>query len=361
MVYEFTATDDNTYFFGLHLVSSDDYRYVLNAHGDVVALVSKTGSTISKYYEYDAFGNEINPDSSDTNPYRYCGEYYDFESGTIYLRARYYSPMHGRFTQVDSARDGLNWYAYCGNNPIMCIDPLGTEYYIIYSKSEGTDFELEALSDKQNLMEKAGVPEDKIILIGIANGDEFVEAWNSMGIVKDSDGNVIGTCDIDNVIINTHANPMKLIVDNTNKSSAISSVSKSAEEKTLSNSLDNKSIKGNVIIYGCNAGHLNYQDSVGSVIASKTNGAPVLASDGTVSSTGNSLYVVKKGTKGKPDEDFFRYCRQAKNLPGSFQRLNNNEGEGWIVFRNNGYCVTRRIIERTVRKLYPCYAINISY
>ena len=44
MVYEFTATDDNTFFFGLHLVSSDDYRYVLNAHGDVVALVNATGN-----------------------------------------------------------------------------------------------------------------------------------------------------------------------------------------------------------------------------------------------------------------------------------------------------------------------------
>ena len=125
MVYEFTATDDTKYFFGLHLVSSDDYRYVLNAHGDVIALVSKTGSTVAKYYEYDAFGNEINPDASDTNPYRYCGEYYDFESRTIYLRARYYSPTHGRFTQVDTARDGLNWYAYCYNNPVAFVDPSG--------------------------------------------------------------------------------------------------------------------------------------------------------------------------------------------------------------------------------------------
>ncbi len=114
----------NTYFFGLYLVSSDDYRYVLNAHGDVVALVNASG-TITKRYEYDAFGNELTPDESDTNPYRYCAEYFDIESGTIYLRARYYSPNHGRFTQLDPARDGLNWYAYCANNPIMFVDPWG--------------------------------------------------------------------------------------------------------------------------------------------------------------------------------------------------------------------------------------------
>ncbi len=124
MVYEFTATDDNTYFFGLHLISSDDYKYVLNAHGDVVALVNSSG-TVTKRYEYDAFGVELNPDENDTNPYRYCAEYFDVESGTIYLRARYYSPNHGRFTQLDPARDGLNWYAYCSNNPILFVDPWG--------------------------------------------------------------------------------------------------------------------------------------------------------------------------------------------------------------------------------------------
>ena len=133
-MYEFTATDDTAYFFGLHLVSSDDYRYVLNAHGDVVALVNSSG-TVTKRYEYDAFGVELNPDENDENPYRYCAEYFDVESGTIYLRARYYSPNHGRFTQLDPARDGLNWYAYCSNNPIMFVDPLGTDA-IVTNQSE---------------------------------------------------------------------------------------------------------------------------------------------------------------------------------------------------------------------------------
>ena len=137
MVYEFTATADTAYFFGLHLVSSDDYKYVLNAHGDVVALVNASG-TITKRYEYDAFGVELNPDETDTNPYRYCAEYFDIESGTIYLRARYYSPNHGRFTQLDPARDGLNWYAYCANNPIAFVDPSGC--FITLS---GTEEEIE--------------------------------------------------------------------------------------------------------------------------------------------------------------------------------------------------------------------------
>ena len=46
-------------------------------------------------------------------------------SGLIYLRNRYYDPSIGRFITEDPARDGLNWYVYCANNPINFIDPLG--------------------------------------------------------------------------------------------------------------------------------------------------------------------------------------------------------------------------------------------
>ncbi len=33
--------------------------------------------------------------------------------------------MVGRFTSVDPAKDGLNWYAYCNGNPVNFIDPSG--------------------------------------------------------------------------------------------------------------------------------------------------------------------------------------------------------------------------------------------
>ena len=66
-----------------------------------------------------------------TNAFRYCGEYYDKETGTIYLRARYYNPSNGRFTQRDSfaGKQGdplsLNLYTYCHNNPILYWDSSG--------------------------------------------------------------------------------------------------------------------------------------------------------------------------------------------------------------------------------------------
>lgn len=52
-----------------------------------------------KNYKYDAFGIETDPESLDSNPFRYCGEYFDRETGEIYLRARYYNPVIGRLQQ----------------------------------------------------------------------------------------------------------------------------------------------------------------------------------------------------------------------------------------------------------------------
>ena len=57
--------------------------------------------------------------------FRYCGEYFDEESGFIYLRNRYYDPSIGAFINEDPIRDGLNWYVYCSGNPVMFVDPSG--------------------------------------------------------------------------------------------------------------------------------------------------------------------------------------------------------------------------------------------
>ena len=85
----------------LAVETADEYgnasrkTYLNNAHGDVVQLADDTGAVLW-YYDYDSFGNEINPQENDTNPFRYCGEYTDDETDTIYLRARNYSPATDR-------------------------------------------------------------------------------------------------------------------------------------------------------------------------------------------------------------------------------------------------------------------------
>ena len=103
-------------------------RYFKDGHGNITGLAQMDSSDLEKFYEYDAFGVEITKEKSDTNPFRYCGEYYDSEIDKIYLRARYYSPLQGRFMTEDPIKDGLNWYSYCDNNPINRWDPSGLEY-----------------------------------------------------------------------------------------------------------------------------------------------------------------------------------------------------------------------------------------
>ncbi len=104
------AMMNNTYFFK-------------NAHGDVTELVN-SGNSACKY-SYEAFGEKLTIPSNVNNPFQYCGEYYDVESGLIYLRNRYYDPEVGAFISEDPIQDGMNWYVYCSNNPVNFVDPLG--------------------------------------------------------------------------------------------------------------------------------------------------------------------------------------------------------------------------------------------
>ena len=85
-----------------------------------------------KTYDYDAFGNDRNALESDNNPFRYCGEYFDTATETYFLRARWYDPATGRFTQQDSwayydpnDQLSLNLYLYCYGNPVKYNDPSG--------------------------------------------------------------------------------------------------------------------------------------------------------------------------------------------------------------------------------------------
>ena len=124
------------YIRGTNLVAKYNYKngkkseytyYTQNAHGDVVNLTNANGE-VTKTYKYNAFGVEKDISDSDTNAFRYCGEYYDTESDTIYLRARYYDPSIGRFISRDSfaGKQGdplsLNRYTYCHNSPVVFVD-----------------------------------------------------------------------------------------------------------------------------------------------------------------------------------------------------------------------------------------------
>ena len=75
-------------------------------------------------YTYDGYGNGAPLTGV---PFKFVGMYLDAETGLYYDRARYYSPVQGRFLQTDPIgyKDDLDMYTYVADNPINQTDPSG--------------------------------------------------------------------------------------------------------------------------------------------------------------------------------------------------------------------------------------------
>ena len=121
--------------------NSKEYIYLRNIQGDIIAIYDDEGNEVGGY-AYDAYGNHIITNDVDgiatLNPFRYRGYYYDEETGLYYLNSRYYDPKTGRFISPDIISildetmvqiNGLNLYMYCGDNPVMNVDPSGRFFF----------------------------------------------------------------------------------------------------------------------------------------------------------------------------------------------------------------------------------------
>ena len=113
------------------------YKYFFRDYLGNVRLVSRTfkgsgGSvqfTEEQEAHYDPLGLAISKIGND-NPYLYNGKelYSDFSDvydGVYDFGARYYNPLYGRWFAPDPEKQHPNPYIYCGNNPVMKIDPDG--------------------------------------------------------------------------------------------------------------------------------------------------------------------------------------------------------------------------------------------
>ena len=111
---------------------NNNYFYDKNLQGDIIALTDVDRNIVVEY-TYDAWGEPTSATGSmastlgAANPFLYRGYYFEPEFNLYYLQSRYYSPVAGRFLNADSMRqvNGSNLFVYCGNNPIMFVDPQG--------------------------------------------------------------------------------------------------------------------------------------------------------------------------------------------------------------------------------------------
>ena len=136
---ETTGGQSSWYLYGNDLLAQEDPSSVASFYhndglGSTRALSNSSGQRTDAY-SYDAFGAIRAKSGGSDQPFTYTGEQVDGELGLVFLRARYYDPVVGRFVSKDRypalIQDTQTWnrYLYVQNNPVRLSDPSGNAWY----------------------------------------------------------------------------------------------------------------------------------------------------------------------------------------------------------------------------------------
>ena len=119
-------------------------RYQLGNHLGSASLELDEGSRIISYEEYAPYGSStyqaVRSLTETAKRYRYTGKERDEESGLHYHGQRYSVSWLGRWSACDPTmlNDGVNLYQYSRCNPVLLVDPDGTQS-VISSELDTTD------------------------------------------------------------------------------------------------------------------------------------------------------------------------------------------------------------------------------
>ena len=299
---------DQTYFWDGNVIGMEengrDHFYFQDDLGSPMRLADEGGRS-EEVYGFDEFGNDIRTAKDifkdSLQSFGFTGYQMDSVGALYFAQARRYDAGVGRFISEDfikghiAAPYTMNHYSYCWNRPLDLVDLNGmdpnagvikalmdmlkcdeTVSYIFYTTGENSDFTDQANWKKEQL-ESEG---KNVVMIPIANANDFVDGWNHMGMTPD------GIANIEDVEIYTHSNETTFIfIDNTETEAlSISGKNKSGKAIKGISDLSYKEIE-TLNIYGCNSGNLSTYFIAGSNIASglsKIVSGDVYAYDGNV-------------------------------------------------------------------------------
>ena len=113
--------------------NNEEVYFYHNDHvGSIRAMTDRAGKVVYNA-DYLAFGKKFGVTAADDGFDEYhgfTGKEYDPDTGLYYYNARWYDQDLGRFVSEDPAADpnNPNLYSYCGNNPVIRIDPSGEAF-----------------------------------------------------------------------------------------------------------------------------------------------------------------------------------------------------------------------------------------
>lgn len=122
--------------------------------------------------------------SSVGSPFLFQGQYFDYDAGLVYLRARFYDPYSGMFLEPDPMgyEDSVNHYAGFANNPTTARDPTGLKR----EKANSGEWAYKAIEESRSREEPGShLFTDEVVrvsrehhqeLVKVVAGDSFVPA-----------------------------------------------------------------------------------------------------------------------------------------------------------------------------------------
>ena len=185
-------------------VSIGKVFYRTSILGSTLFAVDKDGNQIA-HAIYDPWGKPLTETYTDSNYSglenlnNYTGYTWDITLALYFAQNRFYDAELHRFMQEDTAKDGTNWYVYCGNGPVLRVDMWG-KYYI---KEETVNGHKEYVAVRQTWLNRLGRSLIKTFLPSALGGVLVKSAEAITEYVGGNSIEVITDVDITDTIIST--------------------------------------------------------------------------------------------------------------------------------------------------------------